>query len=857
MPAQPLEPLAPARRDGSFSIGFPLCIHWSRCLVPGKLCAPIRRSEVSIRTQIIRPSTGARRSSVDSVLLGITLIPLVVLTAAGLVALTLFPIFGGAGQAVMKFQSKFGSQGPVEIKSFPERTTVYAADGSILATLADYNRRVVKLGEVNDITRKAILAIEDDRFYERNAGIDIHAIARAAFANLKAGKIVEGGSTITQQIIKNTLTGGEQTFSRKFQEAQAAIKLESQYTKDEILEKYLNLVYFGHGTYGIASASEYYFGKGPQGLTLSEAAVLAGVIKAPAQDDPIINPERALERRNQVLSRMLQLGWINSQEYVDALSTPIELSTKRRKINTPGPEPYFVRYVEDTILHDRRYFSIFGKTYDERRTALFQGGLKIYTTIDPRMQRLAKEAVDGQLPNPGRTPPKDPESAVVSILPQTGRIQAMYAGQDFSKFKFNLATQAQRTAGSAFKLFTLVAALENGIPPGKVYDASVTEIPDAICRGPDGNWKPSNAEPGEGGFVDLRSATTHSINVVFAQLIRDVGPEKVVDVARRMGITGYVPPVCSITLGAVGVSPLDMTSAYSVIANGGVRCEPIAISKVVTASGRVLVRDKPKCKRVISAKIAATVTSMLESVVSSGTGTAANIGRPQAGKTGTGQEYRDAWFMGFIRQLCTGVWVGYSKAEISMNAVRGNLGYGIRVFGGTFPARIWHDYMIKAVRGLPVEDFPAPPAVATGTVPNVVGKSLEQARNILSDADFTSVIQEVPSLKPAGEVVGQDPGAGATLELGTAVIVQVSNGKIPIAVVPNVIGLTQDLAVKRLFKAGFSVTIVHVQVASPAQDGIVLTQDPVAGTKAKQGTIVRIVVGAFGANPSPTGKGKP
>jgi penicillin-binding protein 1A len=805
----------------------------------------------------MRPWTGPRRPSPNrQVLLSVTLIPLVVLTAAGLVALTLFPILGGAGQAVMKFQSKFGSQGPVEIKTFPERTTVYAADGSVLATLADYNRRVVKLGDVNDVTRKAILAIEDDRFYERNAGIDIHAIARAAFANLKAGEIVEGGSTITQQIIKNTLTGGEQTFSRKFQEAQAAIKLESQYTKDEIFEKYLNLVYFGHGTYGVASAAEYYFGKGPQSLTLPEAAVLAGVIKSPVRDDPIINPDHALDRRNQVLSRMLQLAWINSQEYVDALSAPIKLSTKKRKINTPGPEPYFVRYVEDTILHDPRYFSIFGKTYEERRTALFQGGLKIYTTIDPRMQRMARDAVDGQLPNPGRTPPKDPEAAVVSIVPQNGRIQAMYAGQDFSKFKFNLATQSQRTAGSAFKLFTLVAALENGIPPGKVYDASVTEIPDAICRGPDGNWRPSNAEPGEGGFVDLRAATTHSINVVFAQLIRDVGPAKVVEVARRMGITGYVPPVCSITLGAVGVSPLDMTSAYSVIANGGVRCDPIAISKVVTASGQVLVRGKPRCKRVISAKIAATVTSMLKSVVSSGTGTAANIGRPQAGKTGTGQEYRDAWFMGFIRQLCTGVWVGYSKAEISMNAVTGNLGYPIRVFGGTFPAKIWHDYMIGAVRGLPVEDFPAPPGAPAGEVPNVVGKNVEDAKKILADANFTAIVREVPSLEPVGEVTGQSPAGGATVELGSAVTLDVSNGKVPMGIVPNVIGLNQDLAVKRLFKAGFLVQIVQVQVNDPAQDGIVLAQDPVAGTKTNQGTIVQIVVGV-GPNPSPGGKGKP
>jgi penicillin-binding protein 1A len=787
------------------------------------------------------------------------MIPVVVIVASALVALTLFPLFGSAGQAIKSFESKFGNQRPVEIKTFPERTVIYAADGSVLATLADYNRRVVKLAAVNDITRKAILAIEDDRFYERHAGVDIHAIARAALANLKAGEVVEGGSTITQQLIKNTLTGPAQTFTRKFQEAQAAIKLESQYTKDEILERYLNLVYFGHGAYGIASASEYYFGKEPKDLTLAQAAVLAGVIKAPAQDDPIISPERALARRNQVLSRMLELRWIDSKQYVEALTSPIKLSGKQRKINTPGPEPYFVRYVEDTVLHDPRYFKYFGKTYDQRRAALFQGGLKIYTTIQPRLQRLAREAVDQHLPNPGKTPPKDPESAVVSIVPQTGQIQAMYAGQDFSKFKFNLATQSQRTAGSAFKLFTLVAALENGIPPGKVYDSTTPiEITDPTCHGPEGNWKPQNAEPGSGGFIDLWDATAHSVNVVFAQLISDVGPAKVVDVARRLGITGYVPPVCAITLGAVGVSPLDMTAAYSVIANGGIRCEPIAITKVKTAQGKLILGGKPKCKRVISAKIASTVTAMLEGVVSHGTGTAANIGRPQAGKTGTGQEYRDAWFMGFIRQLCTGVWVGFSKAEISMDGVSGDLGYPIRVFGGTFPARIWHDYMLGAVRRLPVEDFPTPPAAASGDVPNVVGKKVDEARKILADANFTTVVDEVPSVKPAGEVVAQDPGAGASLELGSAVTIHVSNGKVPVLRVPNVIGMQQQQAQNVLTKAGFSPQISYVNVNDAGLDGVVIGQNPAPGTKTQAGIGVEIVVGAFQPNPSPTGKhGKP
>jgi 1A family penicillin-binding protein len=812
-----------------------------------------------IRDNPMRPWTGPRRPSRTShlVLTAVT-IPVVMAGAAILIAVLLFPVFGSAGKAVKSFEAKFGSHEPVEIKTFPERTTVYAADGSVLATLADENRRLVKLSDVNDITQKAIVAIEDDRFWSRHAGVDVHAIFRAALANLRAGNIVEGGSTITQQLIKNTLTGSAQTFARKYQEAQLAIKLESQYTKDQILERYLNLVYFGHGAYGIASAAEYYFAESPQDLTLPQAALLAGVIKAPATDDPIISPTRALARRNTVLTKMFQLGWITPREYADAIASPIKLSKKQRSVNQPGPEPYFVRYVEDTILHDPRYFSIFGKTYEQRRAALFQGGLQIYTTLSPRLQRLAKASTNEQLPNPGKTPPKDPESAVVSIDPRTGQIEAMYAGRDFSQVKFNLATQSQRGAGSAFKLFTLVAALENGIPPGKVYDSTTpVTITDPVCHGPQGDWMPSNAEPGSGGYIDLWDATAHSVNVVFAQLIRDVGPEKVVEVARRLGITGYVPQVCAITLGAVGVSPLDMTSAYGVIANGGVRCEPIAIARVTTASDKVIFDGKPKCKRVISAKIAATVTAMLEGVVDHGTGTAAQIGRPQAGKTGTGQEYRDAWFMGFIRQMSTGVWVGYSKAEISMNAVTGNLGYPIRVFGGTFPARIWHDYMEKAVAGLPVEGFPEPPAAVTGTVPNVVGQKVDAAKKILADANFTSIVQEVPSLKPVGEVVAQAPAAGATAELGTGVTIQVSNGKVPIAVVPNVVGMKQAQAENIIKKAGFNVVVWLIQVNDPSLDGIVLSQNPTGGTKTNAGTAVNIYVGTTGPQPSPSSCAKP
>jgi 1A family penicillin-binding protein len=798
----------------------------------------------------------------------VVLIPFVVVATALLVAAGLFPVVGSAGKAVKLFDGQFvPNEGQLKIEGFPLRSTIYASDGSVLAVVADYNRVYVSFKDVPKVTSDAIVAIEDHGFFEHGP-VDFSSIMRALIANVHAGQIVQGGSTITQQLVKNTETGNERTFNRKWREAQDAIRLERTYSKQQILELYMNQVYLGHGAYGVGSAAEYYFGKSVQKLTLAESALLAGLIKAPSDDDPITHKERSLDRRNVVLRRMLALGWISHGDYTQALTEPLKLSSKRRNVNKFGPKAYDALFVQDQILHpvktsrnDPQYRAIiqtFGKTYEERRQLLFQGGLKIYTTINPKMQSYARAAVEGFLPSPGNRPPSNPNASMAAIVPQTGAIVAMYGGQSFSKHKINLATQIKRSAGSSFKAFTLSAALEQGIPIGKVYNASRTKIPFDKCPDPSGAWSPQNAEPSEGGFMNMARATAGSVNIYFAQLIADTGAANVQEMAKRMGVVTYtrggevsIPAVCSITLGAVQVNPLSMTSGYSTLANGGIHCKPFVIRKVVAANGKNIYKSKPSCQRALDAKIAAQVTSLLEGVVAHGTGTAANIGRPQAGKTGTAQDHKDAWFLGYIPQMVAGVWVGYAypKKEIPMEGLA-KLG-GRPAFGGSLAAPIWHDFMVKAAAGLPVRGFPTPPAPKGGNVPNVVGMKQADAVRTLVNASFTPVVKTAPSTKPAGIVFDQSPPGGASAALGSIVTIMVSNGEPPSAPVPNVVGLTQDEAESRLKAAGFRVSVQYVSVTDPSQDGIVQSQKPKGGKKAPPGFTVTIMVGSKGPPPSP------
>ncbi|TMK81015.1 MAG: PASTA domain-containing protein [Actinobacteria bacterium] len=773
-----------------------------------------------------------------------------VLATAAMVSLAILPPILAIGRAAQLTDAKLlgSTNRNLVLPSLPERSTIYAADGSVLATLfQDENRVYVPLAQIAPIARQAVLAVEDHSFYSHGA-VDVISILRAALANLNAGKIVQGGSTITQQLVKNTEVGTEETFRRKFQEAQDAIRLERTYSKDQILEMYLNESYFGNRVYGIGTAAEFYFATSADKLTLPQAALLAGMLQAPVLFDPITNPTDALVRRNIVLKDMeafnvQPFGQISESEYETASSTPIVLSSKKRGGNAFGPEPYWISFIVNQFENDPS----FGATIADRAKLLFQGGLHIYTTLDRGLQKYARLVIERHLPKAGPKPPADPQGALATINPDTGAIVALVGGTNYEKSKFDLAWQGRRSTGSAFKAYTLTAAMEQGVPPGRVYKANSPQTVDG-CQA--GGWTVNNAEPGLGGYMNLWDATTHSVNVVFAQLIRDVGPLNVLNTAAAMGIPrSNMQPVCSLTLGTgVGTNPLEMASGYATLANGGKHCQPFAVSKVLDREGNQVFKAKPSCKQVVPPDVAAQVTAMLRNVICCGTGTAAQLNppRPEAGKTGTGQNYQDAWFCGYVPQLSTAVWVGYSSKEIPMRGLR-VLGGG-NAFGGTLAAPIWHDVMQHAVQGLPAKNFPNPPPQKGGTVPDVTGMQQKDAENTLTKANFVPIDKNVASAEPKGTVVSQDPKGGSVRTLGSGVTINISTGVAPKVVVPDVVGQTQDAATAALQADGFVVVVVYQMVIDQQQIGIVLSQDPAAGKKVAQGSTVTITVGQ---GPSP------
>jgi penicillin-binding protein 1A len=572
---------------------------------------------------------------------------------------------------------------------------VYAADGSLLGSIpAERNREPVTAADMSLWVRKATIAIEDRRFFD-HGGVDIEGIARAAVADIKAGEIVEGGSTITQQLVRNLYISRERTVQRKVKEACLATKLDRAWTKQRILTTYLNQVYYGNHAYGIEAAAQTYFSKPAKDLALPQAALLAGLTQAPSVDDPFTAPRRALARQREVLAAMLDTHVITPRSYRKTLRSKLVLHPGR--LYEEIREPYFFGYVRDQLI----------QAYGAGQVR--SGGLKVYTTIVPRYQRLAEKAIRDTL-----NEPTDPASALISISPRTGAIRAMAAViPNRPKNQFNLLSQARRQPGSTFKAFVLTAAVEQGINPDSTYYVSAPFTYKAHPAGScdDGTWWCVHTYANDYyGWSSIRSATLRSDNSVYAQLTLDVTPEKVADVARRMGVRSqldvhgaYVP---SIGLGSIAVSPLDLATAYSTLAAGGVHAEPMAIRKVVLADGRNDTEagwGVPKRHRAISEGVAAIVTRILEQNVQSGTGTRAAMGRPAAGKTGTNEEHADAWFAGYTPELATTVWVGYTGGEIPMESV-----HGISVTGGSFPAEIWRLFMEPALEPIEPEPFPEP-----------------------------------------------------------------------------------------------------------------------------------------------------
>jgi penicillin-binding protein 1A len=629
-------------------------------------------------------------------------------------------------------------------------SVVFAADGSRLGYIqSDTIRHPVTASRIPKLLDHATVAIEDEHFYE-HSGIDYSAIVRAGWEDLKAGEAVQGGSTITQQLVRNLyIANPEETISRKVREATWAEEYEQKYSKQQILTKYLNTASYGttdgRTAVGVQAAAETYFSKPVSKLNLPEAALIAGLPQAPSEYNPFLNPKGAVQRRNEVLQAMDKQGYINQSRYENALQAGLELD-RGHKYETIR-EPYFFDYVTQELIDKYGVNTV------------RNGGLKVYTTINPALQAAAQQAIANNVIIAG------PSRALVSIDPTNGHIVAMASSSTYQTSNFNLAADAHRQAGSSFKPFVLTAAIREGMNPDTTYYSGKSPVsltlPDGITT-----WTVNNAEPG-GGTMTVRDATVESVNAVFAQLDLDVGPDEVRKTAYDMGITTRLDGIPAEGIGGlrIGVTPLEMANAYATLADGGIRNTATAITKVAFPNGDTDVPDQGDRTRAFSDGIAYEVTDVLKGVITSGTGTAAGIGcSGEAGKTGTTDSYTDAWFVGYTPRFSTAVWVGYPNARISM---------GSSAFGGTLAAPIWHDYM-EAAQGTDCPDFPPPQSpvqfstwsgshtVSAPTAPSFGGTSKPVSPSDGSPSDGKNNDGKYPpSLYAPGAGQGPAPSPGA------------------------------------------------------------------------------------------------
>ena len=669
-----------------------------------------------------------------------------------------------------------------EVPEKIESSTLYSADRTLVHTFhAEENRKVVPLEQIPLHVRNAVIAIEDERYY-RHDGVDVRAVLRALRADARAGRIAEGGSTITQQYVKQEiLANDDQTIERKVQEASIAVQLERRYSKDRILELYLNAIYFGNGAYGIEAAAHQYFGRPAADLTLAQGALLAGLIQRPGDTDPYDHPEEANARRDVVLGRMRSNAFISSADADAALAEPLELASPVVPAAEQYPAAYFVEEVKQWILDDPR----FGATDKERRDLLFGGGLRIQTTVDLAAQAQAEQAANAILPDPN-----GPSVGLVSIEPGTGFVRAIVGGRDFfgtgPDDKLNLATQKGRPAGSSFKPFILATALQSGIDPQtRIPAPGCIDIPLEFET-----WRVCNADGGSAGNATIFEGTVRSYNTLYAQLILRVGPTEAMAMAARLGVRSSLQTNPASVLGTNDVTPMDMASAYATFSNRGVYVPPVLVTRITRADGTVLYEHEHSQEKVLDAAVADEVSAILQQAIQRGTGTRAKLDRPAAGKTGTADRYADAWFVGYTPELATAVWVGFPEGQIPMQPPR----TAIKVFGGTYPAQIWQRFMSAALAGRPAVPFHDPPAPTTTTtippflprdpdaapgptviVPNVVGLRVGDAVQLLREAGLAIELAPVDGNgRNAGTVAAQSPPARREAPAGSTVTLEVA-----------------------------------------------------------------------------------
>ncbi len=779
---------------------------------------------------------------------------------------------------------------------------VYADSGEVLAELHNgRNSEPIPYSQVPEVMVHAILAAEDSQFFEHD-GVDFSAIASAALDNFIYDQ-TRGGSTITQQVAKNAFVGNEISIRRKVNEAFVAAEVERRFSKERIVEFYMNSVYFGAGAYGVKTAAEEFFNKPLGDIRIHEAATLAVLVRNPSLYNPRTRPEITLDRRNLVIMEMEDNGWITEDEAERAIAQPLDV------VDTPprrGLADHVVAEVRRQILNDSE-FAFLGDSNEERIQAVFGcpaddvvceggGGLQIYTTIDLRLQQEANRILNQWLPLPpyednlaacgevfpdfeenrayyeryAETHSCRPTGAIAMVDNHTGAVKVMASGIDFEFSQFDLAIQGRRNPGSAFKAVGLAAALDQGFTLGHSWaGTSPLEIECEFICSPAGTniWTVHNANRSSTGVITLEEATYRSVNTVYAQVSRDTGPENVVAMARRMGITqAALDPVLSLVLGASAVSPLEMASAYSNFATNGVHADDYIVARIVNHEGEVIYEKEPEITQVADpALFAAARRPLLRVPTEAGTAARANIGRPQGGKTGTHQSYLDAWYVGFTPEFSTAVWVGYEAEQIPLeNLVINGQNYS-RVFGGSVPAPIWAQFMTVVMEGLPeaafpgdppnIEDYLEPPETQ---VPSVVGLTERQAvRTLRVDAKLNVSVRAIASTEPAGIVVRQGIRAGATVPQGTTVAIWVSNGETPTGPLPDFRGMTfeeaEALAQEFSFNTNVLLSLIteEVPVQDESQIGRVVDTNPGPGTVVSESAQVVLQIGVEAPPPPP------
>ena len=598
--------------------------------------------------------------------------------------------------------------GAIEKLTRRPNITLVAVDGSRLASFGDRFGATRSLRELPPHLPRAVVAVEDRRFYE-HGGVDFRGLLRATVVNIRDGRISQGGSTLTQQLAKNLFLTSARTLKRKIQEVMLALWLERRFTKDQILTIYLNRVYLGAGTYGMDAAARHYFGKPATEVTLYEAALLAGLLKAPSRLNPTRDPAGADQRAGLVLRTMVESGFITQAEAAAALAkkTPT-------RVASGNLAPYFADWI---VAQVRDYLGD------------IDSDIRVVTTIDPGLQRIAREELTGLLGEQAEAR-KAEQAALVSLAPD-GAVRAMVGGRDYATSQFNRATQALRQPGSAFKAFVYLAGLEAGMTP----ESPVVDAPVRM-----GQWRPKNYAGRYYGNVTLQESFARSMNSVAVRVTQKVGPKKVVEVARRLGISSDLRPNGGIALGASEVTLLELTGAYAVFANQGRLVDPYAITEIRDGRGKLLFsRDRQRRENVVTAGNIAKMANMMSATVVWGTGKAAQPGRAAAGKTGTSQDFRDAWFVGYTAELVTGVWFGNDDGR-PMN----------KVTGGSLPAQLWGRTMIRALGGLPQQPLPggggAAIAEATG-IGGFIGRILKGLTEDTSDTSQRQTTRATPETK--------------------------------------------------------------------------------------------------------------